>query len=434
MAAIVTSDIRVFNAQQFLESVSEPANASIYTFIGQPLTANATAATDNTRLQYDVWDNMIALKRINGGSDVKAGIRKYVWASGNTYTAYSHDNSNLYNTQFYVVNSSDNKIYKCIANNNGGASTVAPTEIAGTTTGNTAFLSDGYKWLYMADISGADLAKFGTPSFVPLTANSTTQTNALPGAILHIEVVNGGSGYTTQPTVVILGDGTGAVGNVKFASGAVSNIVMLAVGSGYTNANAFITGGGGSGANLKVSIAPPGGHGYSQYEELSAHYAILNTRVETSDTDFPTGISYYQVGLIRDPINRATGNVAYDSTLKAYKTLVFGSAITSLPQANVITGSTSGANAYVLACPTDATSNLHYFTNRSIKPNISYCFRSFQSGESVKNEAGGTVGTISYIANAEVIPYTGRLLYVDNRSAITRATNQSESISVILEF
>lgn len=434
MAAIITGDIRVFNAQQFIESVSESANASIYTFIGGPQTANAIAATDNTVLQFDIWDNMIALKRINGAADVKAGIRKLVWTTGNVYTAYTADNPNIHQTQFYVINSDDNKIYKCLGNNNGAASTVAPTEITGTTTGNTLLLADNYRWLCMGDITGAELAKFGTPSFVPLTPNATIQAAAISGGILHIDVINGGSGYSTQPTIIIDGDGSGAVGNVKYAGNVISNITMLAVGSDYRFANAYITGGGGTGANLRVSIAPIGGHGSNPLEELYAHYVILNTRVETSDLDFPVDITYRQIGLVRDPISRATDDIARESTLKAYKTIVFSGAVSGLTQGNVVTGATSGGNAYVLAAPSDATGNIFFLQNRTLVSNLSYCYRNFVGGELVKNEVGSTVGTISYVANAEVIPNTGRVLYVDNRAAITRATNQSESISIILEF
>lgn len=433
MAAIVTGDIRVFNAQQFIESVSETANASLYTFIGQPRSSAATAAADNVMLSYNVWDNMIALKRINGSSDVKMGIRKYVWASGNVYTSYDQNNSNLYLTQYFVVNSSDNKVYKCLGNAAGAASTVAPTDIAATT-GNTSLLSDGYRWKYMSDITGADLAKFGTPSFIPLTPNAVIQAAATPGGILHIDVIAGGSGYVTQPTVTILGDGTGAAGTVGYSGGAVANITMTVAGTGYRFANAFITGGGGANANLKVSIAPVGGHGSNPLEELGAHYAILNTRIETSDVDFPTGISYYQVGLIRDPLSRTTGLVSYESTMRAYKTLVFTGSVSGLVQGNVITGATSGGNAYVLAAPSDATANIHFTQYFGLTSNVAYSFRNFVGGEIIKNEVGTTVGTTSFVSNNEVLPNSGRLLYVDNRAIITRATNQSESISIILEF
>ena len=38
------------------------------------------------------------------------------------------------------------------------------------------------------------------------------------------------------------------------------------------------------------------------------------------------------------------------------------------------------------------------------------------------------------VANPEVRKYSGNIIYVDNRPAITRSTNQKEDIKVILQF
>lgn len=436
MTAIVTNDIRVYNALQFVESVSETANSSIYTFIGQPTNLyGANAAIDNVTLQYDVWDNMIAMKRINGSADIRSGIKKYVWASGNVYTAYSRDNTNLYLTQFYVINSDDNKVYKCIANNNGGASTVAPTESASTQVGNV-LLSDGYKWKLMGEVSSGDLAKFGTPSFIPLTANSTVESSAVSGGILHIDVLSGGN-YSGTPTVSIQGDGSGATATVNKSGTAIANITITNIGRNYRFANVVLVGGTPTTpANLKVSIAPPGGHGSNVLYELGGQYAILNSRIETSDTAFPTGITYYQVGLVKDPINRSTGSVSYASTMRAYKIVKLNTAITTVSQGNILTGVSTGANLYALTVPSADTTNVYVLQSRNLisNSNLSAVYANLALESLKKDDGGATLGTIQSVANAEVIPNTGRIIYVDNRSAITRATNQSESISIILEF
>ena len=38
------------------------------------------------------------------------------------------------------------------------------------------------------------------------------------------------------------------------------------------------------------------------------------------------------------------------------------------------------------------------------------------------------------IANPEVKKYSGNIIYVDNRPAITRSTNQKEDIKIVLQF
>ncbi len=73
----------------------------------------------------------------------------------------------------------------------------------------------------------------------------TTMLYALTG----VKVVNGGSGYTSVPTVAISGGGgTGATATATFAAGKVSAITVTSVGSGYTTTPTItVSGGGGSG-------------------------------------------------------------------------------------------------------------------------------------------------------------------------------------------
>lgn len=429
MAAIVTNDIRVYNSLQFLESVSETANSSLYTFIGQPATIPASAATDNVILQYSVWDGMIALKRINGAADVRSGIRKIVWNAGNVYARYDANNANIHNTNFYVVNPDDNRVYKCLANANGAASTIAPTYGTATITGNV-FLSDNYKWKYMYTVDSGDLAKFGTPSFIPITANATVSTQALEGGILHINVQSGGN-YAGTPTVVINGDGVGAAATVNKNGTAIANVTITNAGTGYRYANVTLSGGTPTtAATLSASISPPGGHGHDALVELGAHYVILNSRIETTDTKFPIGITYHQVGLVQDPTN-TSDQVLYTSTLKSYKTLTFGTAPpASVGQGNIIYQTSTGANAYVVGV---STSNVFIVRNRTLTPNIASNFAEFATG-ALAAVGATSLGTVTAVGDRDVKLNSGKIIYVDNRAPITRVQNQAESISIILEF
>lgn len=69
-----------------------------------------------------------------------------------------------------------------------------------------------------------------------------------------IDIKTSGSGYTTTPTVVIEGDGTGAAARALIVNGSVSKIEITSAGTGYTSAVARIEGGGGSGATLTVNL------------------------------------------------------------------------------------------------------------------------------------------------------------------------------------
>lgn len=70
----------------------------------------------------------------------------------------------------------------------------------------------------------------------------------------EIEVLVGGSGYTTTPTVVIDGDGQGASARAVIVNGSIRSVEVVDEGSGYTSATARIVGGNGSGASLRVNL------------------------------------------------------------------------------------------------------------------------------------------------------------------------------------
>jgi hypothetical protein len=69
-----------------------------------------------------------------------------------------------------------------------------------------------------------------------------------------IEVLSGGSEYTSTPTVIIEGDGQGASATAIIVNGSVRSIQIANEGSGYTSATARLVGGGGSGALLRANL------------------------------------------------------------------------------------------------------------------------------------------------------------------------------------
>ena len=67
-------------------------------------------------------------------------------------------------------------------------------------------------------------------------------------SVESITIKNTGFGYTTIPTVTIVGDGTGAQATATVVNNRVMGVVIVSSGSGYTQAIVKITGGGGRGA------------------------------------------------------------------------------------------------------------------------------------------------------------------------------------------
>lgn len=73
--------------------------------------------------------------------------------------------------------------------------------------------------------------------------------------IVSVAVSNGGTGYTTAPTVAITGTGgTGATATATVVAGVVTAVTITNAGSGYETASVAFSGGGGSGAAATASI------------------------------------------------------------------------------------------------------------------------------------------------------------------------------------
>ena len=183
MAAIITDQIRILNAKNFVAGFSTSSN-SYYSFVGltDPTAVQSDwdndppSPIDNFTNHNDFWDTAIALKKINA-SDVKQVVKKNSWTSGTTYDYYRHDYGNritgttnnqtansgattLFDATFYVLTAARN-VYKCLDNNGGANSTVEPT---GTST-SILSLADGYKWKFMYTLSAAQQANFLSTDF-----------------------------------------------------------------------------------------------------------------------------------------------------------------------------------------------------------------------------------------------------------------------------
>ncbi|MDR3638959.1 MAG: proprotein convertase P-domain-containing protein [Isosphaeraceae bacterium] len=113
--------------------------------------------------------------------------------------------------------------------------------------------------------------------------------------IKSVSVTNGGSGYTTAPTVTITGGGgSGAAAYATISGGLVTSITLTSAGSGYTSTpTVTLTGGGGTGARAAAlfQTIPTTGQTFSSTITLPsdfntftiAHLAVALNIVDTSN-------------------------------------------------------------------------------------------------------------------------------------------------------
>lgn len=488
MAAIITEKFRVHNARQFKEDFSE-AESSTYVFIGRPYSwaddNSPPAPANGVGEEIQAWEDMLALKKVDP-ADVSHGITRYNWTSGTKYDEYSHDYSasnlspatssnNLYSSRFYVM-TDEYHVYKCIRTGRDSSGAVVGSVNKPTGTDVSVLFegtaadeggTDGmpYLWKYMYTISASDTIKFVTNDFIPVKTlgaqteifgthtngglNSSAdndgsqqyqvETNAIDGSVLHIKVDNPGSGYTdgTYTSVPIDGDGSGGVCTVKVVSGGLREVDVTTRGTGYKRASidvANITGiGGGSSGVATPVISPQFGHGADPVEELGGNYIILNSRLEFSEGggDFPTDNDFRRIGLCQDPFAFGTTNRSTATSMKAYYSMTL-SAVGTLGVDDLIYNASADGAGVAVGRVVSITGNVVSYLPEA---NNEGGYVDFADTNTVYKLGVGSIGTISGApANPEVAKHTGRMMYIENRGAVTRASDQIEDIKLIIEM
>ena len=368
MAAIVTTNMRIYAAEQFISGFSNPLQ-NLYLTIGRtlpwPVDTTPPSPVDCEFDQSAAFRDMLSAKLISP-SDVSIVIPRYDWnlgpdSTGLVWTQYVNNidlfdpNNNI--PPFYVITDELN-VYKCLSNGGGVKSSVKPS---GTVT-SSIFTADGYQWKYMYTVASADVLNFVTNEWIPvktLTTNDGSQQwlvqqAATPGTIDRIDMVYVGSGYTTVPTVQIVGDGTGATATPILSGNNVSSILVTSAGSGYTWANVVITPGAGdvtgNGAQANAIISPFAGHGADPVKELGGFYVLIDSKLTYDENGtFTVSNDYRRVSILSNPtlndgITQATA-LDYDQMTR----LTFGSVTgTTFVQDEVVTGSVSGATGVVI--------------------------------------------------------------------------------------
>ena len=429
MVAIVTKEIRVQNAANF---ISDVGSNSMYLFVGRTQqwpSSDTSIDTPVNRFQdtQTAHQRMMAAKKITAG-DLSHAAPRYNWVSGTTYVGWD-DTVDLSSSQYYVL-TDELKCYKCIIAGS-GASVNKPT---GTTTNNIeADGGDGYRWKYMFTLSGVNATKFLTSAYLPVSTLASddgslqydVQTAADNGAIHHIVVTAGGTGYTTAPTVTISGDGSSATATATIAAGAVTGITVSNNGSNYENATVTISGGGGSNATARPIMSPKGGHGSDPVNELGAFFVMSNIKLDGAEGsgDFPIDNDYRQIGIVRNPYNHGTTTVSTASTMYANKSMTLSSVSGTFAVDAQVTGGSTGAVGFIDSV--DGTT-IRYHQDSSTG------FTAFNGSEAVTS--GSASATVSSLGNPEMEKHSGQIMYLENRAAISRASAQIEDIKLVIEF
>ena len=479
MAAIITEKFRTHSAKQFIEDFGESAS-STYMFIGRsfPWTDDTSPPNpaNSTGEEFDAYSDMVALKKVSS-SDVSHALSRQNWDStGNTkYDEYDHTISstvgssatganNLYDAKFYVMTDEFN-VYKCIRSgrNDSGTvinSTVKPTGTSATnlveTSDSGAGTGRGYLWKYMYTVSAADTIKFTTTDFIPVktigakaalggvsddgSAQWDVENQGIDGGILHVKVVSGGAGYTTgnHTGKVINGDGSSGECTIHVnASNQISHITVTNNGTGYRRASIDVSSAAGIGspsteAVVTPIISPLYGHGANPVEELGGNFVMVNSRLEFAEGsgDFPTDNDFRRIGLIQDPFSSGT-TVATDTNYAAYHKMTL-SAIGTLAVDDIIRDANADGSGVAVSRIVSISGNV---VSHIPQANSAGGYVNFSSSDTVF-KGSTSIGTVSSVDSSfpELVKYSGNIMYVENRGAVTRAADQIEDIKLIIQM
>ena len=458
MVAIITDRFKKQILNDLFTDVNDSSD-TYYIAIGRSQDWNATDAapipTNTAKTERDFRNNMQAMKN---AEDVSYVIPRYNWSSGTIYSGYD-DHVQGYPTNSYFVMNDELAVFICLQQGRDAQGTAVASTVKPAGSSLLPFTTaDGYVWKYMYGQTALRSIKFTSANYIPVqfvdSADATSpaleqeqktiQNAAIPGEVVAVKLNNGGSGYTSAPSVGFTGNGT----KVPQATATINNgeIVKVemndsgsgkAFGAGYDYASVTFTGGGGTGANARAVISPKGIGGDAR-DDLRSNALMFNTKLEgTENNALITSNDFRQVGLIKNPVetdSAASGNLFNSLAGNVLNKLKFGSIAQSFTEDKTIQGTTSTANAYV-----DKVDSNYVWYHQS----DSTGFLAFTEGETITETDGNGEGILDSAANdadtdaftkSTVKPFSGTLLYVDNRAAIERDPNQTEDIKVIIQL
>ena len=498
MSAIITEKFRQHNATQFYESFTEASKSSYYLFIGKSTayTTATTTGSDSSpptpadavgETEYYAWDSMLGAKSI-GSADVTYALPRRNWTNGTIYDMYKHNissaststsgASNLYDSTFYFL-TSDNRVYKVLDNNAGAAYSGSEP----TSESTSSFALGGYVLKYIYSVTSAEAAKYLTTDYMSVSTDSTVSASATDGKIESL-VITAGSGQTNGTYyAAVYGDGTsqgtssGAIVRITISGGAIASFGLTAgtdttihsAGSGYTYGTVNLGSGytfsdtglssasaiGGTGGAIEVMISPKNGHGYDAVVELGGHYVMsATTLTQAENDDITIANDFRQVGIVVDPTTYGTTTVASDATSRQTYVVKMSSSSGTFDADEKISQASTGSIGKVVEW--DSTRSLLYFqqerfgdfgTNSTTGDNTAFSGANLITGgtsgatgtpssttETVTLANSNTVSLTTGYANPELQPDSGSIIYLENRKPISRSSDQTEDIKVIIEF
>jgi hypothetical protein len=168
MAEVLTTKLKNDTTRMFMEDIQDN---DFYVFVSSVSTDTRARASNSQYSKNEFLENTIFGKKVLG-SDTKFMIKYHPWQKDATYVQYD-DRINLDGEKFYAVvgpndnDTGDYRVFKCLYNNNNGASS-APPNWNSFTTNQIYRTADKYVWKFMYAIEAAEFEAYNAVGYIPL--------------------------------------------------------------------------------------------------------------------------------------------------------------------------------------------------------------------------------------------------------------------------
>jgi len=174
MTEILTSKMKNDTTRMFYNDIQE----NDYYVQVSSITVGDAERQSAVNAQYSInqfLENTLFGKKVEG-TDTKFMVKYYPWQKDAVYEQYD-DTIDMEGKRFYsVVGPNDNdtgdyRVFKCLANNNGGKS-IAPPNWNPYTTGQVYRTADGYVWKFLYFIETSQFEAYNAVGYIPLIGSN----------------------------------------------------------------------------------------------------------------------------------------------------------------------------------------------------------------------------------------------------------------------
>lgn len=292
-----------------------------------------------------------------------------------------------------------------------------------------------YATVYAHKNDGTQVQKRMITSFTASTGVATL-CSAFSPSINYAE----GWKYYVLPTILDNSNGSGAVVQPTVSTtGTITNLTIYNAGTGYFVASPSITGCGGSGATMEIKISPFNGHGFDAVKEARTKHLMFSARIAYNESSFLQSNDYRKIGLVKNVCPSGTTTLASSTQthFTAYQTISTTSESAAFLEDELFTqtvpSETTGLQAKGIVIEHSVTAHTLKFYQDETTGYTAFSTTTGTATKQIISASAKTASVGSYVAPT-VNRYLGDILYVEQRTPVTRDGSSDETYKIIIEF